>query len=348
MARKISRRQFVKTTAGTVVGAGVLLNSGAGLAAGQDKKSKIIEVFSKNAVGKERKVDAQVVRKMVQSGTRALAGGKNLFAELFGTKDVVGLKINCLGRPRIHTHHELVAAFSEELKAAGVKPENIIVWDRFQQHMTDCGFKMNPQGPGVRVKATESYRGDDACLDDEDPYVCTPGNPEGSSEDKVVCRFSRIFTRECNKHINLAIMKDHGRAGVTLCLKNIAFGVCDNNRRFHGFDEIGPFISGVCAKKGVMDRFVLYVLDGLEGCYDGGPRPGSSEPIFTHNRLWLGFDPVAIDTLGARVIDDRRKQAGMRSLAKSGRPPKHIEMSARLGLNTHEKKGIDVEKIDLT
>jgi uncharacterized protein (DUF362 family) len=346
MSKKISRREFVETSAKTVA-AGVLLTSGVAQAAAAPPKSKVIEVTAKRAVRSGRKIDSEKVRQMVKKGMAALTGEKDPFKKLFSPKDKVGLKINCLGRPRIHTHHEVINAFAEELKAAGVKPENIVVWDRFEEHMKDCGFSMKPKGPGVLVRATESYRGDNDCLDDSDPYVCTKDRSSNREDDSTASRLSRIFKHDCNKHINLAILKDHGLAGVTLCLKNIAFGVCDNNRRFHGPDYVNPFISDFCAKKGVMDRFTLHVIDGLEGCYDDGPCPGSEDVIFAHNTIWFSKDPVALDALGHQAIEARRKKEGLRSLKKSGRHPKHIEMSEKLGLGNSDPARMDIERIKL-
>jgi uncharacterized protein (DUF362 family) len=345
MSTKLSRREFVEKSAKTVA-AGVLLASGAARAAKASPKSKVVEVTGP-AVSKGRKIDAQTVREMVRRGMRALTGVDDPFKKFFSPKDRVGLKINCLGRPRIHTHHEVIDAFAEELKAAGVKPENITVWDRFEEHMTACGFSMKPKGPGVLVRATESYRGDDDCLDDADPYVCTRDRPGRREDGSTASRLSRIFKHNCNKHVNLAILKDHGLAGVTLCLKNIAFGVSDNNSRFHTPALINPFISEFCAKKGVMDRFAFHVIDGLEGCYDQGPCPGSEDPIFRNNTIWFSSDPVALDTLGAKVIEAQRKKHRLRSLKKSGRHPDHIQMAAKLGLGNSDPARISAEKIDL-
>ena len=340
MSKKISRREFVETSAKTVA-AGALLASGVAKAAAvpaAPPKSKVIEVTAQ-AVGPGRRIDAGKVREMVKKGMAALTGEKDPFKKLFGPKDVVGLKINCLGRPRIYTHKEVINAFAQELMAAGVKAENVIVWDRFGRHMTDCDFEMNEDGPGVR------YREGEAVPDEKKVYITTKDSMMRRSGGSPASRLSKIFTKDCNKQINLAILKDHGLAGVTLCLKNIAFGVCDNNRRFHGSDHVNPFISDFCNQKGVMDKFTLHLIDGLEGCYDDGPCPGDEDLIFTHNTIWFSKDPVALDALGHQVIEAQRKKRGLRSLKKSGRHPKHIEMSSKLGLGNSDPARMDIEKI---
>lgn len=351
MSKKISRREFVEKSAKTAVcgpifsrvAAGALLASGAAgvVKAGKAApKSQVVEVTA-SAVSKGRKVDAKKARQMVVRGMQALTGVDDPFKKLFSPKDVVGLKINCLGRPRIYTHKEVINAFAAELQAAGVKAENVIVWDRFAGHMTDCDFVMNEDGPGVR------YREGEAVPDEKKTYITTKDSMMRRSGGSPASRLSKIFTQDCNKQVNLAILKDHGLAGVTLCLKNIAYGICDNNRRFHSRGDIGPFISDFCSQKGIMDKFTLHVIDGLEGCYDDGPCPGDEDMIFTHNTIWFSNDPVALDTLGHAAIEAQRKKKGLKSLKKSGRHPDHIEMSAKLGLGTSDPSRMDIEKIAL-
>jgi uncharacterized protein (DUF362 family) len=344
--RKISRREFVSRTSKTALGASVLLGSGGALAGEAKPRSKIVEVFHPGVV-KNRILAPGKIGAMLRSGMQKLLDSKDPWKQLFKPGDRVGLKINCLGRPLIHTHHELIQAVAAQLQEAGVKANDIIVWDRFDRHMSDCGFKFNKTAKGVRCYASESYEGDDNRIDPKQPYVSKDDNPDRREDEGTNSRMSRIFTQECNKHINMAILKDHALAGVTLCLKNIAFGVCDNNSRFHKREHIGPFISKFCARKDARERFVLHMIDGLEGCYDQGPKPSSSGVIFAQHTLWLGFDPVALDTLGTAVIEAKRKAAGLPTLRKSGRHPRHIEMSAKLGLGTNHIGQMDIHKIRL-
>jgi len=166
-------------------------------------------------------------------------------------------------------------------------------------------------------------------------------------------RFSKIFTQECDKVINMALLKDHGLSGVTLTLKNLAFGLCDNNNRFHRADHIGRFIADFCAEPLVREKVVLHMIDGLEGCYDKGPVPETRRVMFTPRKLWLGLDPVALDALGFRVIEEERARRGLPPLAESPsyyevpRPVDHIMLAAKNGLGTEDLDKIEVEKLNL-
>jgi uncharacterized protein (DUF362 family) len=347
MVKKITRRKFVGQVSSAAVGAGVVLATGRAQGGKKATKTRIIEVSHPKSVGADRKVDPAAVRAMVQRGMRELTGKEKPFEHLFKPTDRVGLKINCLGRPLICTHHEVVAAFSAELEAAGVKPYNIIVWDRFDQHMIDCDYKLVDKKNKVRVLASETYDGEGNRMDPGVTYKSAKDNPEARADSGEVSRLSRIFTSEVDKVVNLAILKDHGLSGVTLCLKNIAFGVCDNNRRFHRRKDIDPFIADFCARKDVRDKFVLHVLDGIEGCFDHGPKPGSQDDLFSPGKIWFGFDPVAIDATGTSVIEAERKKRGLKNLERSGRHPHHIELSSKLGSGVADTARIQIKKISL-
>ncbi|MFH1811507.1 MAG: DUF362 domain-containing protein [Pseudomonadota bacterium] len=341
MSQKITRREFVEQGTCVAIGAGVVLGASPSLAAAVDMRSTVVQVHDSRAVDAKRKVDPKVVRAMLRQGLQKLTGSPDPFKKLFSPDDKVGLKINCLGKKMLYTHHALVDAFAAELQAVGVKADNIVIWDRFEDHLKRCNYDLKPKGPGVRCLATEERGRDGGLFDATARYV-----PSFDAKAEA-SRLSSIFTTECNKHVNLAILKDHGLAGVTLTLKNIAYGVCDNNRRFHGREDIGPFIADFCARDDVRQRFVLHVVDGIEGCFDGGPVPGSEDQLFAPRMLWLGFDPVALDAVGARLIDQTRLKNKLTTVAAAGRPADHIALAAKRGLGVDDLSRIDVVEVKL-
>lgn len=343
---EISRRDFIKKGIGTAVGLGVAIQAGRSPAMLSENKSKVFEVFHPGAVADNRKIDQSIVRKMIRQGMTAMTGSKKPWSHFISTEDRVGLKINTLGCPVLYTHHELIGAFIEELTDFGVKENNIIVWDRHERHMLMSGFTFNTSEKGVRCYGTLSESGSQKRLDPEVVYRSEFDNPERRDKDLGVdSPFSTIFTRDCDKIINLAILKDHGYAGVTLCLKNLAYGVSENNRRFHGPDHIGPFISDLCAHPLLKKKVVLHVIDGLEGCYDRGPVPGNMDVVFEPKTLWFGVDPVALDTVGRRVIENKRKEQRLPALEETGRPNDHIELAAEKGVGICRFDRIELKKM---
>jgi hypothetical protein len=241
-----------------------------------------------------------------------------------------------------------------ELTAIGVPENNIIVWDRWQPHLTASKFVLNTADRGVRCYGTEGFGPAGKRIDPDVVYVSELDKPGDREEGGTVSRFSSIFTKECDKVINMAILKDHNTSGFTMCLKNLAYGLCDNNSRFHQPPHIGPFIAGFCALPQVREKVVLHLIDGLEACYDQGPDPSNPRVIFAPKTLWLGTDPVALDTVGYRILDEKRVAEGLPRLKDSAsysgppRPVDHAELAAAKGVGVCDPARIKIDRIDLS
>jgi len=350
---KMNRREFMAKTSSAVLGAGLAAD---GLLRGEkilEKTGRVIEVYHEGSVREGRRIDPAAVRKMLRRGLEALTGTDRPWSRFLSPGDRVGLKINTLGRPLLVTHHELVRAMIDELTEFGIPENNIIVWDRWQQHLTAAKFVLNASDKGVRCYGTEGFGPVGERLDPDAAYVSdfdTPGEREGGTASLL----SSIFTKECDKVINMPLLKDHNTSGYTICMKNLAFGLCNNNNRFHLPPHIGPFIAGFCALPLVRRKVVLHLVDGLEACYDQGPDPSNPRVIFAPKTLWLGVDPVALDAVGYRVLDAKRTAEGLPRIKDSAsysgppRPVDQVDLAAARGLGICDIDRIKVERIDLS
>lgn len=352
MKKGITRREFVTWGTTAVLGAGLSLKTGCRRTSEVSGNGRVIEVKNPSAVSGDRQVDAEAVRHMLHQGMVKLTGQKNPWPRLFSPKDRIGLKINTLGRPLLFTHHELIQAVTAELKESGIPDNNIIVWDRWEHHMLACGFVLNTSADGVRCYGTQNPRDNAVSRWDPDVvYVSDLDDPEDRWEEGTSSPFSSIFTQECDKIINMPILKDHSNSGITFCLKNIAYGLSSNNGRFHKPAFISTFIADFCAHPLVREKVVLHIGDGLEGCFDRGPDPDSPRVLFTPNTLYLGTDPVAMDAVARSVIDDTRMTRGLTPVAETPgyyegmRPSDHIEMAAQNGIGICDPVRMNVEKI---
>jgi hypothetical protein len=97
---------------------------------------------------------------------------------------------------------------------------------------------------------------------------------------------------------------------------------------------------------------VLHILDGVKGLYHGGPF-GRPQFIWEHKTLYFATDPVALDHVGWRVIDQKREQAGKKRLLEDTpdefstfvhRQPEHVEIAGALGLGEWEWGKIEVRR----
>jgi uncharacterized protein (DUF362 family) len=139
-------------------------------------------------------------------------------AEGGGQDRVIGIKTNGLGGKGISTHAVLVFAIAERLQQAGVKPGNILVWDRNARDLKACGLEINTDPSRMRC-----FGSDVSGFEDQ---VETFGSSKA--------RFSKILTRECAMVINLPILK------ITACLESFAmknmYGVVERLMDLHVTD----------------------------------------------------------------------------------------------------------------
>ena len=161
----------------------------------------------------------------------------------------------------------------------------------------------------------------------------------------------RLVTERFTKIINVPNMKDHQAAGVTGCLKNIAYGDYSNVARSHNREKTNTFsfIGTLASVEPLRSRTVLQVMDGLRGVWHGGPFSEYAKFRFYPKRIVFGTDPVAIDRLLLDVIDEEaqsgKRDFGLGSLdmatVKQGhnedpnvnhfvREPGHIEYAAKV------------------
>lgn len=352
MGAKMDRREFMTKASVAVLGSGIPVNNIFGLHAAGGANSRVIEVYHPDVVHEDRSINPDAVGTMLRQGMMKLGGGEAPWARFLSPGDRVGLKINTLGRPVLFTHHELIQAVIEDLKSFGIRENDIIVWDRWEHHMTASGFLINTSDRGVRIYGTEG-RGVSTKRIDADAAFESDFDTVEDRDGGTASHFSSIFTRDCDKIINMAILKDHDSSGYTMCLKNLAFGVTTNNGRFHKPSHIGPFIAGVCATPEVRKKVALHIIDGLEGCYDRGPVPDGPRVLFSPKTLWIGTDPVALDAVSRQVIDEERVRRGLPLLKDtpgyhSGmRPVDHVELSAEKGAGICDPERISIEKVIL-
>jgi putrescine aminotransferase len=158
--------------------------------------------------------------------------------------------------------------------------------------------------------------------------------------------FYKIVTREVTRIINLPVPKDHNCAGITGCLKNLAFGSVNNTARFHpGPHFCDPMIGEICAHPAVRGKVVLHVMDALKGVYDGGPA-ANPNATFELRELWMGRDPVAMDSVLLGVIDAERQKGRKAPIGQGGATARHIETAAKLGLGVASPDAARVVRVE--
>ncbi len=332
---------------------------------------KVVSVKSAKSLSEDgRKINGEVVREMMERGMRALTGDAKTvdsWRRFFAPEDVVAIKVNAGGRPWVVSSHEIVAETIRNLMEIGVKPEQIYIYERFQNQLDQVNYA--PRVPeGVNIFAAERANRQ---IDNQsyDPKVYVEADFFG--EDDTRSNMIRLISQKVTKIINIPNMKDHGATGVTGCLKNIAYGSFSNVARTHhrGVSHTLSFVGTLANVEPLRSRTVLQIMDGLRGVWHAGPFAPTLKYVFFPRTIMFGTDPVAIDRLLIDIIDDERKRQGAISIwnrdektldfnnGKSRdedpntniiiREPRHVEYAAKLGLGVHDINKIRIEEIEV-
>lgn len=312
------------------------------------------------------KPDAAVVSEMMARGMRALTGDadtRDAWARFISPSDVVGIKVNYSGAPGIMSSPAVVAEIVRNLLTIGIQPGAIWIYERFQEQVDTVHYdRYLPEG--VHIWTAEHRRGSAESYDPA-TYVETTFFDEEDTRSNLIRLVGNRFT----KIINVPNMKDHGAAGVTGCLKNIAYGSFSNVARSHAGSETNTysFIGTLASVEPLRSRTVLQVMDGLRAVWHGGPFSRSRRFHFYPKRMLFGTDPVAIDRLLLDIIDAKRKAEHAVSIwdrspkyvDPSGgrendpnvnqfvREPGHVEYAAHLGLGVYDLDQIKVQNVEV-
>jgi uncharacterized protein (DUF362 family) len=310
------------------------------------------------------RVDAEPVKTMVSAGIRGLTGAsddKQAWSRLFVPSDIVGIKVNCSGAPEINSNPEVVGAIAEGLVGVGVEPQNIYIYDRFENQMRMVDFASHAP-KGVQTAAAEGERGS---ILGYDPYTYVEVNFFG--EEDTRSNLFRLISERFTKVINVPTMKEHRAAGVTGCLKNIAYGSYSNVARSHEREKSNTysFIPTLAAAEPLRSKTVLHVMDGLRSLWQGGPFLQSKDFLFFPKQIVVGTDPVSLDHLLIEMIEAKRKEKGAPSIFDRSpehlrfqpeldpqfnsfvREPGHVEYASTLGLGIYDRASITEKVIKL-
>lgn len=334
---------------------------------------RVIEVQHPDSV-RDGVPNPDVVRRMVATGMSTLTGitePVEAWRSMFEPGDVVGIKVNPVGNPLSISNYATVHAIVEGLKSAGIKPADIIIFDRYRDQFIQTGYdKHLPEGCRWDA-AVESYEEAQLDIADYDPDVfvaldivhAKPKVHDPRDERTRRSHLAKIVTQKVNKLICIPVLKDHGSGGVTLALKNMSHGLVNNVCRSHGTPDTNTcniFIPSIVTHPIIRQKAVLQILDGLNAVYHQGPG-AVKKYVWEYKALFFATDPVAMDRTCWEIVDAKRVKEGMPPVAETGkrgkdpthtevfdyRQPQHIAGAGALGLGVYDKEKIEHKVVKL-
>jgi Domain of unknown function (DUF362) len=318
--------------------------------------------------------DGGAIRATLDRGMKELTGATDAveaWKHFFEPGDVVGIKVVPNGQPYAHSSIEIVHEVIEKLKAVGVKTSDIFVYDRYREEFMAAGYHQALPN-GIRWGGLDP-KGDQFTLDfpafardpiagfDHDTFVwmdLIPYDDDPKDERKYRSHLGKLVTKTVNKIVGIPVVKDHGSAGVTGALKNMSHGSVNNVARSHSntFTNVcNQFIPQVVSHPVIRQKFVLQIMDGIRGVYQGGPFAWANEKgkwTWENNAILFATDPVALDHVEWDIVDAQRARNNLPPVAASGnkaldplkhegfdvRQPQHIALAGALGLGYFDYK----------
>ncbi len=287
---------------------------------------RVVSVADTRAVT-DNIINEQVVYDMLAQSMLALTGEKKLkkaWLKFVSKKDRIGLKVNPVAGKSLSTSIEITKAVVRQLEESGIKRSQITIWDRRNFDLKEAGFTAE-NFPGIKIAGTEHvdekglYYDADGVLYGEkriDKNWSYWADIEGEYDSYTIpyminggkdSYFSRIVTQDLDKIINIPILKNAGNT-VTLALKNLAYGTISNTGRLHKIWH--ESCAEVNAFAPLRDKVVLNIVDGIKGCFNGGPG-ANPQFFFNFNTLIAGSDPVAVDRVGYEIVLNKRIAEGI-------------------------------------
>ena len=315
----------------------------------------------------------QAIKKSLDRGLTELTGAPHAvdaWRTFFEPGDVVGVKVVPNGQPQAHSSFELVLEVIEGLKSAGVKSKDIFVYDRYRDEFMAAGYHkilprdirwggLTPEGGDQFQVDFPSFRKDPIAGYDPDAFVWMDLMPYGDDpkdERKYRSHLGKLVTSVVNKIVGLPVLKDHGSAGVTGALKNMSHGSVNNVARSHSntyTNVCNQFIPQVVTHPTIRSKYVLQIMDGIRGVYQGGPfSQEKGKWTWEYNSLFLATDPVALDHVEWDIVDAKRVEQKLPRVGAAGklamdplgregfdvRQPQHIALAGALGMGMFEYK----------
>ncbi len=300
---------------------------------------RVVKVSSTNTLQANGLWPTQsAAKKMLARAMTELTGKSDLgkaFGQFVHPSDVVAIKPNGIAgkkRPTMASNKELILEIVHGLIAAGVRPDNITIFEQYASHLrgtrvVDRKMKIDPAFPkGVK---TAVHRTRDAVMG----AIKVAG---------FRTKFVRPFT-EATAVIDVGMIKDHSITGYTGCLKNITHGSTINPEQYH--KRRSSQIAQLYAHEVVKSRVVLHITDAYKVMYDGGPLDRKPSCRIPYHAIYVGTDPVAMDLLGWQLVDELRKKNKLPTLKAAGREPSYIRVAGQLGLGVFDQAKIHLSEV---
>ncbi|MBN1607626.1 MAG: DUF362 domain-containing protein [Polyangiaceae bacterium] len=280
----------------------------------------------------------EVARSMLERAMTEFTGASDLVGAMrrfISPADRVAIKVNGIAGQSGFTmavNFELIQPVVQAVLAVGVAPERLVVYEQYPNFLsgTRINIKGNKLPPGVQARFHSNR---------------LAKMPQIRVFKHIPTKYVTFLT-DATAVIDMTLIKDHSICGYTGTMKNITHGSIINPHDHHTH-QASPQIALLYNHPIVTSRVRLHITDGFKIIYDQGPLDKNPRRRILHGAVYVATDPVAMDTVGWKVIDDARQAHGLKTLAEVRREPKYIDTAASLGLGIRDMNQIRLRQVQL-
>jgi len=286
---------------------------------------------------------ARAARTMLARAMTELTGKASLrdaMALFVHPDDIVAIKPNGIAGKKtmkMASNKELVVEIVKAVMMVGVPAENITIFEQYRDFLfaTRCVTDKDKLTPAPELPAGVKTA----------VHLNTEAEMGSITVGGIPTKFVTPFT-QATAVINVPQLKDHAICGYTGALKNITHGATINPQHFHKHGA-SPQIADLYAQDVVKSRVVLHVKDAYQVIYDGGPVDKLAHRRIPHEAIYVSTDPVAMDVMGWKVVEQLRKENGLPTLKAASREPTYLQIAGQLGLGVFDEEQIDYRELKI-
>ncbi len=217
-------------------------------------------------------------------------GGMGKFIKK-GDKVVIKPNIGWDKSPELaaNTNPKLVSAVIKECFKAGAKEVTVFdhTCDDWRKCYANSGIEAAAKEAGAKVVPAH-----------QESYYKQVSLPNGKSLKTTKIHEAIV---DCDKWINMPVLKNHGGAQMTISMKNYMGIVWD--RGFFHANDLQQCIADVCTYD---KRPVLNIVDAYRLMKTSGPRGKSAADVVLTKGLFMSQDIVAVDTAAVNFFSQVR------------------------------------------
>ena len=255
---------------------------------------------------------------------------RKAIAEMGGMKKFISPGDKVVVKPNIgwdqpiemgaNTNPKLVAEIIKQCFDAGAKEVTVFdhTCDNWRKCYANSGIEEAAKAAGAKVVPG-----------DQESYYKTVSIPNGRSLKTTKIHEAIV---NCDKWINVPVLKNHGGAQLTISMKNY-MGIVWDRGYFHA-NDLQQCIADVCTYE---KRPVLNVVDAYRLMKTSGPRGKSDADVVLSKGLFISKDIVAVDTAAANFFNQVREMP----LEKVA----HIGKAQELKLGTMDLGSLNIKRV---